>query len=102
MSVAEFLKGLPSYDESNFSRFHTDNNSRSGMKRPSVYLPTKDYPSEQIIVTEKTSILLRYLHQLWDKKQNTQKKRDHTASEGTNDETWGARKRPRVDDVLPL
>lgn len=66
------------------------------MKRPSVYLPTKDYPSEQskflydvfkskvdaslfhgvmlifflfsVIVTEKTSILLRYLHQLWDKK----------------------------------
>uniref|UniRef100_A0A672KE53 DET1- and DDB1-associated protein 1 n=1 Tax=Sinocyclocheilus grahami TaxID=75366 RepID=A0A672KE53_SINGR len=37
-------------------------------RRPSVYLPTREYPSEQIIVTEKTNILLRYLHQQWDKK----------------------------------
>ncbi|KAJ8971813.1 hypothetical protein NQ317_004843, partial [Molorchus minor] len=29
--------------------------------------PTKDYPSEQIIVTEKTSILLKYMQQHWDK-----------------------------------
>ncbi|XP_012061050.1 PREDICTED: DET1- and DDB1-associated protein 1 [Atta cephalotes] len=68
MSVAEFLKGLPSHDENNFANFHTDNGNRTCVKRPSVYLPTKDYPSEQIIVTEKTTILLRYLHQQWDKK----------------------------------
>jgi DET1- and DDB1-associated protein 1 len=46
-SVAEFLKGLPSYNENNFARFHTDSGSRTCVKRPSVYLPTKDYPSEQ-------------------------------------------------------
>ncbi|XP_024877493.1 DET1- and DDB1-associated protein 1 isoform X1 [Temnothorax curvispinosus] len=68
MSVAEFLKGLPSHDENNFANFHTDNGNRTCVKRPSVYLPTKDYPSEQIIVTEKTTILLRYLHHQWDKK----------------------------------
>lgn len=85
-SVAEFLKGLPSHDENNFANFHTDNGNRTCVKRPSVYLPTKDYPSEQskyissysntlcnffmstVIVTEKTTILLRYLHQQWDKK----------------------------------
>lgn len=46
-SVAEFLKGLPSHDENNFANFHTDSNNRTCVKRPSVYLPTKDYPSEQ-------------------------------------------------------
>ncbi|XP_011639832.1 DET1- and DDB1-associated protein 1 isoform X7 [Pogonomyrmex barbatus] len=73
-SVAEFLKGLPSHDENNFANFHTDNGNRTCVKRPSVYLPTKDYPSEQIIVTEKTTILLRYLHQQWDKKVKSSKK----------------------------
>uniref|UniRef100_A0A6I8NF42 DET1- and DDB1-associated protein 1 n=1 Tax=Ornithorhynchus anatinus TaxID=9258 RepID=A0A6I8NF42_ORNAN len=65
---AEFLKGLPVYNKSNFSRFHADSVCKASNRRPSVYLPTKEYPSEQIIVTEKTNILLRYLHQQWDKK----------------------------------
>ncbi|CAH1955469.1 unnamed protein product [Acanthoscelides obtectus] len=70
MSVAQFLEGLPSYNENNFTKFHVDNNNRSPLKRPSVYVPTKDFPSEQIIVTEKTSILLKYIQQHWDKKVN--------------------------------
>ncbi|XP_063921506.1 DET1- and DDB1-associated protein 1 [Zophobas morio] len=74
MSVAEFLKGLPSYNENNFTKFHIDSNSRSPLRRPSVYIPTKDFPSEQIIVTEKTSILLKYMQTHWDKK--NAKKRD--------------------------
>ncbi|XP_043542480.1 DET1- and DDB1-associated protein 1 [Chiloscyllium plagiosum] len=65
---ADFLKGLPVYNESNFSRFHADSVCKASNRRPSVYLPTREYPSEQIIVTEKTNILLRYLHQQWDKK----------------------------------
>ncbi|XP_043280759.1 DET1- and DDB1-associated protein 1 [Venturia canescens] len=98
MSVAEFLKGLPSHDENNFANFHTDNGNRTCVKRPSVYLPTKDYPSEQIIVTEKTTILLRYLHQQWDKK-NPEKKRELlTVSGESQDETTGTRsKRPRLE-----
>lgn len=95
MSVAEFLKGLPSYNENNFSRFHTDTGSRSCAKRPSVYLPTKDYPSEQIIVTEKTNILLRYLHQQWDKK-NALKKRDHLNIDSSEDNTSN-KKKPRLE-----
>ncbi|MBW00254.1 DET1- and DDB1-associated protein 1, partial [Eschrichtius robustus] len=65
---ADFLKGLPVYNKSNFSRFHADSVCKASNRRPSVYLPTREYPSEQIIVTEKTNILLRYLHQQWDKK----------------------------------
>ncbi|KAL4608013.1 DET1- and DDB1-associated protein 1 [Arapaima gigas] len=72
---ADFLKGLPVYNKSNFSRFHADSVCRASSRRPSVYLPTREFPSEQIIVTEKTNILLRYLHQQWDKK-NAARKRD--------------------------
>uniref|UniRef100_A0A8C5LPH7 DET1- and DDB1-associated protein 1 n=1 Tax=Leptobrachium leishanense TaxID=445787 RepID=A0A8C5LPH7_9ANUR len=68
MLTADFLKGLPVYNESNFSRFHADSVCKASNRRPSVYLPTREYPSDQIIVTEKTNILLRYLHQQWDKK----------------------------------
>ena len=46
-ATAEFMKGLPSYNESNFTRFHTDATSKVSVKRPTVYLPTKEYPSEQ-------------------------------------------------------
>ncbi|XP_035509492.1 DET1- and DDB1-associated protein 1 [Morone saxatilis] len=54
---------------------------KASNRRPSVYLPTREYPSEQIIVTEKTNILLRYLHQQWDKK-NAAKKREQEQGEG--------------------
>ena len=44
-----------------------------------MYVPTKDYPHEQEIVTERTNILLRYLHQQLNKKiaiSAVQKKRE--------------------------
>ncbi|EEB18215.1 conserved hypothetical protein [Pediculus humanus corporis] len=94
ISGAEFLKGLPSYNENNFTRYHNDNGSKISTKRPSIYLPTKNFPSEQVIVTEKTNILLRYLHQQWEKKQAL-KKRDLSNVE-TNEEN-GVRKRARLD-----
>ncbi|TNN77103.1 DET1- and DDB1-associated protein 1 [Liparis tanakae] len=37
----------------------------------------------EVIVTEKTSILLRYLHQQWDKK-NSARKREQEQGEGEN------------------
>ncbi|KPP66210.1 DET1- and DDB1-associated protein 1-like [Scleropages formosus] len=87
MEKADFLKGLPVYNKSNFSRFHADSVCKASNRRPSVYLPTRDFPSEQIIVTEKTNILLRYLHQQWDKKVNAARKRDpeheHTEAESS-------------------
>ncbi|KAK6468257.1 DET1- and DDB1-associated protein 1-like [Huso huso] len=81
MEKADFLKGLPVYNKSNFSRFHADSVCKASNRRPSVYLPTREYPSEQIIVTEKTNILLRYLHQQWDKK-NAAKKREQEQEQG--------------------
>uniref|UniRef100_A0AAZ1WY89 DET1- and DDB1-associated protein 1 n=1 Tax=Oreochromis aureus TaxID=47969 RepID=A0AAZ1WY89_OREAU len=81
LRFADFLKGLPVYNKSNFSRFHADSVCKASNRRPSVYLPTREYPSEQIIVTEKTNILLRYLHQQWDKK-NAAKKREQEQAEG--------------------
>jgi len=97
MSVAEFLSGLPSINENNFANFHTDSANRTCVKRPSVYLPTKDYPSEQVIVTEKTTIILKYLHQRWDKNSvyNNERKRELATTNGDTPEE--ARKRPRLD-----
>ncbi|KAG7266817.1 hypothetical protein CRUP_008650, partial [Coryphaenoides rupestris] len=81
MDKGDFLRGLPVYNKHNFSRFHADSVCKASNRRPSVYIPTREYPSEQIIVTEKTNILLRYLHQQWDKK-NAGKKRDPDHAEG--------------------
>jgi len=94
ITVAEFLKGLPSYNENNFTKFHVDVNNRSPLKKPSVYVPTKDYPSEQIIVTEKTTILLKFMQQRWDKK--NLKKRDLPT-----EHEEPSRKRPRLDFNAP-
>ncbi|XP_055374560.1 DET1- and DDB1-associated protein 1 [Condylostylus longicornis] len=78
MSVKEFLKDLPSHNQRNFSLFNSENGIRTSLKRPTVYIPTEDSPSEQIIVTEKKNILLRYLHQQWDKK-SILKRREHSS-----------------------
>ncbi|VDI38489.1 DET1- and DDB1-associated protein 1-like [Mytilus galloprovincialis] len=94
--MADFLKGLPSHDENNFTKYHTDASCKSSIRKPTVYISTKDYPSEQVITTEKTNILLRYLHQQWDKK-NSNKKRDSSkASLDTSTET--SSKMPRLGD----
>ncbi|XP_017798743.1 PREDICTED: LOW QUALITY PROTEIN: DET1- and DDB1-associated protein 1 [Habropoda laboriosa] len=100
MFVAEFLKGLPSHNENNFANFHTDSGNRTCVKKPSVYLPTKDYPSEQIIVTEKTTILLRYLHQQWNHDfQHADRKRDFLSANGDSEDDAATvhSKRPRLD-----
>lgn len=76
MSISEFLRELPSQNSRNFSLYNTESGVRTTSKRPSVYISTTDTPSEQVIVTEKKNILLRYLHQQWDKK-NAPKKREH-------------------------
>ncbi|XP_066155101.1 DET1- and DDB1-associated protein 1 [Euwallacea fornicatus] len=96
MSVAQFLAGLPSYNETNFSKFHMEGNHRTASKRPSVYITTRDFPSEQVIVTEKNSILLKYMQQHWDKKNSSvTKKREVTPTEEPS------RKRPRLDPRNP-
>ncbi|KAK8766913.1 DET1- and DDB1-associated protein 1 [Amblyomma americanum] len=97
MTTAEFLKGLPSYNENNFTRFQADSSCRTTVRRPSVYLPTRDHPSDQVITTEKTNILLRYLHQQWDKKQSSSKKRDAGRSGLPLDDETTSRKRARTD-----
>lgn len=43
--VESFLKDLPVHNTENFSLYSVDN--ARNMKRPSIYLPTVDIPSEQ-------------------------------------------------------
>lgn len=45
--INEFLKDLPSHNEQNFALFNTENGIRTSSRRPPVYLPTEDIPSEQ-------------------------------------------------------
>ncbi|XP_011181127.1 DET1- and DDB1-associated protein 1 [Zeugodacus cucurbitae] len=99
MSVAEFLKDLPSHNAQNFSQFNMEHGLRTSQKRPSVYLPTEDVPSEQHIVMDKRCVLLRYLKQQWDKK-TLPRKRDHSngdANVGNGTANNSCKKRPRLD-----
>lgn len=107
MSVTEFLKGLPCHNAQNFAQFNTEQGLRTSQKRPSVYLPTEDYPSEQHIVMDKRCVLLRYLTQQWDKK-TLPRKRDHTGGEsgtGTGGAAGGGaaanscKKRARLEPI---
>ncbi|GFX29999.1 DET1-and DDB1-associated protein 1 [Trichonephila clavipes] len=52
-TTAEFLKALPSRNESNFSRYQPDASCKASMKKTSVYLPTKDHPSEQTLLPKR-------------------------------------------------
>uniref|UniRef100_A0A673CCU6 DET1- and DDB1-associated protein 1 n=1 Tax=Sphaeramia orbicularis TaxID=375764 RepID=A0A673CCU6_9TELE len=95
--MADFLKGLPVYNKSNFSRFHADSVCKASNRRPSVYLPTREYPSEQIPREDKH--LTAVSHQQWDKryflKSNAAKKREQEQPEGEN--TAPPRKIARTD-----
>ena len=72
MSLSDFLKDLPTYNRENFTKISSESATASrqanSRTRPAMYVPTKDHPEEQEIVTERTNILLRYLHQQLDKK----------------------------------
>ncbi|XP_054709922.1 DET1- and DDB1-associated protein 1-like [Uloborus diversus] len=93
--TADFLKGLPSHDENNFSRFQPDTSCKNYMKKTSVYVPTKDHPAEQIITTEKTTILLRYLQQQYDRKRAQTKRESESAGpSGAQEQT--PRKKTRL------
>jgi len=75
-NAADFLKNLPSYKKENFSRFVADSSSRNTNQssKADTSVVCGDDSSSQVIVTEKTSILLRYLHEQWDRKHNTRKR----------------------------
>jgi len=94
MAVADFLKDLPTRNADNFTKIDPESCHRSSTGKKTAYVPVKDIPADQVIVTEKTNILLRYLHQQWDKKAST-KKRSGEAGAGPED---GAKK-PRLSNV---
>ncbi|XP_035233292.1 DET1- and DDB1-associated protein 1-like [Stegodyphus dumicola] len=98
-ATAEFLRELPSYNENNFSRFQPDTSCRNSIKKSSVYIATKDHPSEQIITTEKTTILLRYLQQQYEKKKNFLKRQnDYPGTSGDFDPVPQKKSRLQIED----
>lgn len=121
MSVSDFLKNLPTHNSENFTKLNSSDGvaangrpltsgsqqSMTSRHRPAVYVPTTDYPTEQLIVTERTNILLRYLHQQWDKKTaSAQRKREAeaaAAASGLDDSLTSSgpssRKKMRLDPI---
>ena len=108
MALKDFLKDLPIHNRDNFTKIHSGNDANStspGSKtsvasryRPAMYVPTKDYPFEQEIVTVRTSILLHYLHQQVDKTiafSAAQKKRESESPLGNE----VARKKARLESL---
>ena len=57
--MANFLKDLPCRNAENFTKINPDTCHRSSTSKKSTYIPVKDIPADQVIVTEKTNILLR-------------------------------------------
>ncbi|EDO30232.1 predicted protein [Nematostella vectensis] len=96
--VGDLLKELPSFNQRNFSKYYRDSTCKPTNRRPLVYLPTTEVSTaEQRIVTDKTNILLRYLHQQWEVT-NTSKKRDTVSADlQESEEMHPSRKVPRVD-----
>jgi len=94
--VTDFLSDLPSKNPDNFQRWSTDGPKANVTRKPSSYVSTKDVPSQQVIVTEKTNILLRYLHQQFDKKNKSVQQKREGSTTGTEDEDR-QRKRARFE-----
>ena len=57
--MANFLKDLPCRNADNFTKINPDTCHRSTASKKTTYIPVKDIPADQVIVTEKTNILLR-------------------------------------------
>ena len=105
MALKDFLKDLPTHNRDNFTKIHCSSGGNEGNEssktsryRPAMYVPTKDYPFEQEIVTVRTSILLHYLHQQVDKTiafSAAQKKRESESPLGNE----VARKKARLESL---
>jgi len=77
------LQKLPSFNRENFSRWDRDSTLSKSSKQPSKYLPTKEpQVTCQVITTERTNILLRYLHQQCERRQQRGEKRESEGTEG--------------------
>lgn len=90
-----FLSGLPVYDESRFSATNGEGgSSRQVLITAPVYTPTSSAslpPTDQIIVTEKSNILLKHLERLAQqkvhspfKKQTKRNKKEQKKNKQTN------------------
>jgi len=91
--VMDFLKGLPSQHPENFQKWSLDGPKSNITKKPSTYVPTKDLSQDeqQVIVTDKANIVLRYLHNQYDKKQKGSKRENATLDDESG------RKRARIE-----
>ena len=98
--VSDFIKGLTRHNPQNFQQFATDDPVRNSQERASVYLPTEDVPSEQIIVLGCVP-LTQQCH-----KNLIPQKREHAGENANNNnnnstaatENNTSKKRPRLEN----
>jgi hypothetical protein len=99
--VLQFLSGLPSHDPKNFQKFANKEPKESVTKKPKTYVSTKDTEPSQLIVTDKTNILLRYLRQKSERENNEGKDKGSPRPKNpppkSSDEFVSPWKRPRRD-----
>lgn len=96
--MGDLLKELPSFNQKNFSKYCADAGSKPSNRKPVVYLPTKeDGTTEQLIVTDKGNILLRYLHQQWEVKNAQSGKKRDIESADLPESSEPSRKAKRLD-----
>ncbi|XP_039265237.2 uncharacterized protein LOC120340903 [Styela clava] len=94
MSGKSMLKGLPSQNPNNFSNFKSDSSKTA--KKLTSYLSTEDQPVEQVIVSDRSNILLRYLYLQLDKKLNGDVEKRKSSSEEMNHVDTDSNKNPDV------
>jgi len=105
--VMRFLEGLPSHDPNNFQKFANKEPKESVTKKPKTYISTKDTDSSQLIVTDKTNILLRYLRHKAERENYENKEKDNNPrpkNQHRSDppEFVSPAKRPRRDWFFPV
>ncbi|XP_074617504.1 DET1- and DDB1-associated protein 1-like [Acropora palmata] len=96
--MGDLLKELPSFNQKNFSRYCGDTGAKPSNRRPVVYLPIRENgTSEQLIVTDKGNILLRYLHQQWEVKNAQSGKKREVEGADIAENLEPSRKSKRLD-----
>ncbi|XP_066928780.1 DET1- and DDB1-associated protein 1-like [Clytia hemisphaerica] len=98
MTANDLLKGLPSFNKENFSDFKPDENIKSTNTGCNSYIHTEDQQEEepQVIITDKTNILLRFLRKQLESKKPSKR----NTSAASAEETEPSPKLPRLDTTV--
>jgi len=99
-----FLSNLPSFNKENFSTKHSvPKTQKTTIQSPAQYLPTHDTspPPDQVISTERTNLLLRYLNNKQLSGRKEKRKNKSLDREVSSEERKSKRHKPKADGANP-